>query len=146
VIGKKRARFIAVVIALAVVALCVSLWVNEGPLWRLVFMKKVQYESSASGHLLRGWKIEYRIGGLSIFPQEAQNWYVETGYKGHHWLKVDRTYRVTYWNLDGTVAKQELLATSPETKTTPPWWWGVQDQTKPTAPWWDHEKNAPKDD
>ena len=39
--GKKRARFIAVVLALAVVALCVSLWVNEGPLWQWVMTKTV---------------------------------------------------------------------------------------------------------
>ena len=34
---------VAIVIALAVVALCVSLWVNEGPLWRMVMLETVEY-------------------------------------------------------------------------------------------------------
>ena len=38
----KRSKIIAMTIALAVVALCVSLWVNEGPLWRLVMSKRLK--------------------------------------------------------------------------------------------------------
>ena len=37
---RKRSRLAVILILAAVVALCVSLWVNEGPLWRWVMLSR----------------------------------------------------------------------------------------------------------
>ena len=45
---KRRGRFIAVVITLAMVGLFLSLWLNEGPLWRLVMVGKWEHKDKGS--------------------------------------------------------------------------------------------------
>ena len=59
--SSKRVRFIAIVIALAVVGLVASLWVNEEPLWRLVMTKRIEYETGyETADNVRGWYTERR--------------------------------------------------------------------------------------
>ena len=40
--SSRRGRFIAVVLFVAVVAVCISLWLTEGPVWRWVMLKQVE--------------------------------------------------------------------------------------------------------
>ena len=67
----KRARPIAVVvlsaIVLAAVGVSYSLWRNEGPLWRLVMLKRVSYKATDHGHPIVGW---YTVRRWSDQPLE----------------------------------------------------------------------------
>ena len=68
-------------------------------------------------------------------------------------IKNDIFWRVTKWDINGKVVSQRFIhprnldldpsswkfMTMSETKTSPPWWWGVTDQTEPTPPWWNEK-------
>ena len=100
----KRSRLVLVVILMAVAVLFVSLWVGEGPLWRLVTWKRVYVETEICYPLdaitdiqaaeerpffepcnhfkLRGWVICKRFGD----PSNVDDWwnrtlYYENGFK-----------------------------------------------------------------
>ena len=60
---QNRGRFVAVVLLLAVISLCLSLWVNEGPLWRLVMLK--QQEILADDGWVQGVVTVYRFGEVT---------------------------------------------------------------------------------
>ena len=143
--SSRRGRFIAVVIALAaiaVVALCVSLWVNEGPMWRWVMTDVVVDEEIKK---LPGWPKEEKVrcygrndrwDGTRI----QDLWFsASTGYlcRDQRWSAVE-TFRITVWGQDGKIAMQgsaragKILVANLE----PPWLWGVTDQTEPTDPQW----------
>ena len=151
--SSRRSRIIAIVIALAVVAVCISLyisaWVNEGPMWRWVMTKRIGAVGNI-GHPVTGWATVRRwwshveqgqpIDTFSHGPSVL--YYDDTGFKAiEEHYKVGRVIRRTEWNLNGTVKRQTLWKESEgkvpsDTRTSPPWLWGVTDQTKPTAPWW----------
>ena len=142
--SSRRSRFIAIVIALAVVALCVSLWVNEGPLWRWVMCRKVEWQPNSS-RSMRGWFTAKRWTQPPLAHGRAKVWHVSTGFKAIEYeLENGAIMWATLWDQDGSVVLQKSHDLG--TIVSPPWLWNVTDQTKPTAPFWDHEKNAPKDD
>ena len=142
----RRATLVLWIVVVAIALVTTSLWLNEGPLWRWVILKRVdeEYSDPVTGHVLRGWQIRLRFRDLSYW-REAKMWYVKNGYLAQDWHKGFES-RVTSWNLDGTVRNQVIHRPDDPTtlKKTPPWLWGVTAQTEPTAPWWDHEKNAPR--
>ncbi len=138
----KRSRLVLVVILVAVAALCIPLWVNEGPLWRWVMLERVDVETFSSG---RGWMIARRWTNPQIQYGRKVLWDPKTGFK-----KLDQYYysgREAYgtgWDQDGKVRRQfhywfSDSGDKSETPSEPPWLWGVQDQTEPTAPWWGKE-------
>ena len=139
----KRGRLVLVIILVAVAALVTALWVNEGPLWRLVMLKRLPLEfSTAEGHKVRGWGMIKRSDSESY--GWSVMWYVESGYRAIIVFYVDGVPdRGVTWDVEGKVTEQ---VTTPEegsgvwaANESAPWWWGVTDQTKPTAPWWGKE-------
>ncbi len=52
--GMKKRHLIAAGILVAVVAMPVSLWVNEGPLWRWVMTKRVRLSEHPQPALVEG--------------------------------------------------------------------------------------------
>ncbi len=135
----RRGPLVQVGILIAVVALCVSVWVNEGPLWRVVMTKKYLRELvTHSGHPLKGWGWFTKKGA----PRSTEVMYfVENGYVYRLSHRRDSVGRTTTWNFDGTVQYQSRSsADGTEQNRSPPWWWGVEDQTEPTAPWWNEKQ------
>ena len=131
-----RPRLLLAVILTAVVVLCVflfSMWFNEGPLWKLMMLKRVPLLGVEN----RGWRTEYRWSGR--VHGRLVMWDLESGFKS-----IDCEFRngteiqSTVWRIDGTVAYQ-TWETEKGTKFIPPWWWGVENQTEPTAPWWNEK-------
>ena len=136
--SSRRVRIIAIVIALAVVTLCTSLWVNEGPLWRMVMFRKTEWPPHlymVDPEKSRGWFTAKRWTQPPLPHGQAKVWYVQKGFKAAEYeYENGAIMRVTLWRRDGSV----LLQQSPDLGTidSPPWLWGVTDQTEPTAPWW----------
>ncbi len=134
-----RPRLIALVITLSAVILATCLWVNEGPLWRLVMLKTSSYEGTEMTHQIRGWIIANRWTGLII---KSVDYYVETGFIATTRDWVGSVIQVTYYTPDGVVSGQEMYYAqgSGEKKlgstASPPWRWEAKDQNEPTAPWW----------
>ena len=70
--------------------------------------------------------------------------YEENGYKAMEGLWRNGTaIKSTSWNPDGTISNQHRYNWQDvpgqqwdEMKTSPPWWWGVEDQTSPSDPQW----------
>ena len=167
--SSKRGRFIAIVIGLAVVALCticVSLWVNEGPLWRVIVLRTiyVEYdptlvEKKLGNHEVRGWMTAKRWTRELTLHGYFVSFYVENGMKACEGeiYGITRLALVTatWWRIDGRVHSQrrdhdnfygeEIPAQPGSENWTDSWWWNVTAQTRPTAPWWDHEKNREKE-
>ena len=152
----RRGRFIAIVIALAVVTLCVSLWVNEGPIWWLVMTKKVPIPHiprslvpsspiNINTQYQRGWMTVKRWTHPQVVHGIAVAYWISNGLKSFECeIEQGIPIRTTCWRLDGSVQTQARHQPG-ENKDSPPWWWPVEDQTKPMAPWWDHEKNRAKE-
>ena len=76
-----RARFLlpwfavaAVIIAFAAVTLGVYLWVNEGPVWRLVMTKRVYDED-------HGWVTFQRWTDPLVPHGPSVSWWTETGFR-----------------------------------------------------------------
>ncbi len=162
----RRSHLVLAVVLVAVVVLCVSGWVNEGPLWRVVMLEKIPLDVYYS----RDGKFS---GLLNLMERERLN---EEGELLHEiivddhavcgWATVKRWTDppvqhgnlVCYIGENGFKAKEEEYKDGDATKgtewnfdgtvsrqirspwgrgrTSPPWWWGVKDQTEPTAPWW----------
>ena len=66
----------------------------------------------------------------------------ENGFKsGQAHYRHGHKVRFTFWNFDGTVSWQLYdvvkngKRVTERSKSSPPWWWDVEDQTEPTAPW-----------
>ena len=140
--SSRRARFIAVFIALAVVALCVSLWVNEGPLWRMVMLETVDYTTPGKfvvrGTVKRWGKYKGNTHGCQVI----WHW---NGLKARQGETLNGLGDgvVTYWSQDGRIVKQERYVIGRglvETKKETPWWDGVTDQTEPNDPQWIAER------
>ena len=151
-----RSHLVLGVLLVGVVVLCISLWVNEGPLWRLVMLKKIPYHKMGpmdfEGHVLRCEMMVNR------WTHASPRWpivyyYLDTGCKAIEKHEEGEFLKETYWNYDGSVRAQILsqivdkegvavgkVALGKINKRTPPWLWGVKDQTEPSAPWW-HEKD-----
>ena len=155
-------------VLVAVVVLCVSLWVNKGPLWRLVMLKKIPMHEgqfgSGDGHPSRGWVMVIR--GRKRSQYQCFAYFVENGFKSLE-TKPGNLLIETHWKFDGTISYQQRIVDKPldqlpppvlrnhrgqaaqaagrttlkmiEIKNSPPWWWPVDDQTEPTAPWWNEK-------
>ena len=128
----KRSRLVLVVILVAVTALCVSLWVGEGPLWRLVMLKRIYTDRfGADGSPVRGWYIVKRWPGEDPSPgRKTIFYYRETGFIETEVEKSEvGAIHVTEYSLDGSVRVQHwgepLHFGFP--KTSPPWLWDVAD-------------------
>ncbi len=154
----RRSHLVLAVILVAVVVvviLLVALWVNEGPLWRWVMLKRVDHEGYhgyfvslviINGHFpppTRGWKTVKRWTDHPIWYGKMVLYYVETGMKSAEGeIYAGPSSHATLWNLDGTIQQQRRVDPNRywEVKDAPPWWWPVTDQTEPTAPWWSEKK------
>ena len=148
----KRPRLLLAVILLAVITLLAALWVNEGPLWRWVMLEKVMIQSPAR-YLPRNSPWTKRVAGFKSINRWTKTEHgrlvffdLESGRQVQEqvWSKGS-CIRITKWSPRGTLYMQsrtrnEFGETIPaETTTSPPWWWGVENQTEPTAPWWGKE-------
>ena len=77
----------------------------------------------------------------------AISYYADSGFKQmevqhrNGWMVTE-----TVWHPDGKVSSQtrreirNMKVLSEDKKTSPPWWWPVDDQTEPTAPWWNEQQ------
>ena len=158
----KRGRLALAIVAIAGVALCVSLWVNEGPLYWLVMTKKeYSTQDSYSDKTGEPHPVQFDVSMTrwtkpGIRHGKVVGYYLENGFKaGQVEFRMGRQTSATCWNFDGTVWFQtgELLEkTYPpseqhsrprQKKWSPPWLWGVTDQTEPTAPWWGKQSENP---
>ena len=151
----KKRHLIAAAIVVAVVAVVVLLWVNEGPLWRMVMLKTIilpEYTPKKplwDAHPLRGWATARRwvrphperfLGTLPELYGKSVFYFTENGFKAFEEYSGREEVRTTYWNFNGKVHEQSRFALDEvETRKSPPWLWGVTDQTEPTAPWWGKE-------
>ncbi len=135
-------------------ALLICLWINEGPLWRLLLTKMVPLSEIGQGlkqiqygHETRGWVRVKRTPTVVkqrsyLVPHgEFVSYYVENGYKASEGKLFGWDLETTQWAFDGTVKYQvRARGDNPQiTKHSPPWLWGVTDQTEPTAPWWNEK-------
>ena len=143
--GKKRGRIVAIVvflvIALTVIVLLASLWVNEGPLWREVMSEEYSSLHEALwGEVGHGYRILYKMNPQtrSIVRGKYIGYYIENGFKAKDGMYQDGLpVAVTQWNFDGTINVQVTQEKGEVVfKKSPPWLWGVQDQTEPTDPQW----------
>ena len=136
-----RPRLALLVIVAAVVLLCISLWVNEGPLWRWVMTKRIPANGIFSDdffdgpHPVRGWYIGKRWTDLRIRYRKEVWFYSENGYKAwERHFEGGRYVGKTWWRFDGTVIQQ--FGSPWCKKEVPPWSWNVTDQNVPTDPQW----------
>ncbi len=150
----KRSRLALVLILLAVAGLVTSLWVGEGPLWRLVMLKRVPVSKyypfartpSFERHPVRGWMTVRRWGrdgSSSAMPTpygNAVGYYTESGFKAVEWHHTKNESRGTYWNPEGIIFRQRREGEESQMRLAPPWSWDMTNQTEPTAPWWEKEK------
>ena len=120
----KRSYIAIVVILTLAIALCTSLWVNEGPLWRLLITKKIPLELiTGNGHPLRGWVTVLRRLSSACYGPEVL-YFVENGllYRVVDWGSHHQ--KGTTWSFDGTVQNQWHVAEGKiKHNTSPPWWW-----------------------
>ena len=136
-----RSRLLLAIILTAVAVLFVSLWVSEGPLWRISMLEWVEgsreYPHRPYGHVIRWGEKAGRKHGLWL------------DYHMNGFLKEKAGYRYglshglrTRWNELGWVTGQDSHNNGRpvDLRSEPPWWDGVSDQTEPTAPWWEEEK------
>ena len=147
----KRSRVLLVIILVAVAVLCYfvfhSLWVNEGPLWRIVMLKEIDASVFDPVQGFVGAYIPRR--GISIVlrwtdPPKAHGrtewFYVSNGFKAQ---EVEYRYglagKSTVWSPDGRVGVQsrpDSRRNRREHKTSAPWWWGVTDRKRRDKPAW----------
>ncbi len=141
-----RSHLVLAVILGAVVALCISGWVNEGPLWRWMVLKEQTTEESGGwlhrklfgNHRIRVRATVKRWSDPPIPHGKAIGFYTQNGFKALEGeFRNGLMISVTIWNFDGTVAHQGVPGPD---KTSPPWLWGVKDQTQPSAPWWNEKQ------
>ena len=106
-----RSRLLLVVIVVAVSALSVSLWVGEGPLWRLVMLERKPvkvFEVRIQRYPVRGWKTVHRFNG-GLHGLHA-TWYLN-GFLAREVVYEDsQIIRQTSWNPDGSLRLQMQLA------------------------------------
>ena len=126
---------VPVLIALAVVALSVSIWVNEGLLWRWTMTKKVRITRNPRRHVLPdstylvGWKTVKRWDGAWHGPYFIYDH--GSGLRVEEGISKNGNSKMTRWSLRGNVYIQkwnvdEYGGSIPEeVKTSPPWLWGV---------------------
>ena len=151
----KRPLLLLVIIFVAITALFVSLWVGEGPLWRMVMLKEPwsiftvnegpEYFQT-EGYVpvtrwpMTRWPIERRI---RYVHGSFVTWHPSTGFKAVQAVcDYGSSVRQTIWYPDGRVLMQSRGHKGDadyEEMKSPPWWWGVQDQTEPTSPRWGKE-------
>ena len=131
----RRAKVALGVIALAVIGLGVWAW---EPVYWWVTARDIPSEWIDIAHPLRGWR-GYRKWGPEVLHGRCVYYYVETGFVARDAMyKHGNLVTKTSWRLDGTVqSQQRMIRTgSVQFKSSPPWWWSVQDQTSPSAPAW----------
>ncbi len=136
---------VAVVVALAVVSVlvvCVSLWVNEGPMWRWVILETrfLQYEVGEDS--IEGYSTWRRWGRYAGHKHGHEvHYFASNGYmKFVNMFRNGAWLSHTEWREDGTVKRQfrTLPDGSSELRNSPPWW--ETPQTEPTAPWWNDDE------
>ena len=148
----KKRHLIAAGIVVAVVAMPVPLWVNEGILWRWVMTKGIQFsefdgrsfiESEYGGYELRGWVTVERWNPTQTLRGTVVLYYQENGFKAAEGKAspIGPYSAGTRWGIDGRLKEQQIWKGGEriEHRGDPPWLWGVTDQAEPTAPWWGKE-------
>ena len=138
----KQSRLVLVIILVAVAALATSLWVNEGPLWRILCTRIVPIPAS------HGWRLASLDPPISVNPERLRGWmsverwseppvpwgravayHLRTGYKAAEWdLRGNRTVSLSVWNEDGMLIR-DFTTLFPTQRDV------VTDQARPTAPW-----------
>ncbi len=151
-----KRHLIAAGIVVAVVAMVVPLWVNEGPLWRLVMLERVCFEDLEVG--ARGWSEGTRWGKKDDPPRVGRSvaYWITSGYKcRENWWRKDSELAIqwphlptetvwirgrikdnkrdgvwTWWGESGRVQKQMIyrLGKVAEERTSAPWLNEVTDQ------------------
>ena len=151
----KRSRLVLVVILVAMGVLCVSLWLNEGPLWRMVMLRTVECDNSTGRmrYTVRrftapvsiripdeyslspphSWVVSARSHPSPGTAQGEFNWWWPSGslrQRGNY-DEGEPNGTWTEWYESGEVKVQhryrkgELVTR----QASPPWWNGVKDQT-----------------
>ena len=133
-----KRRLVLLAVLVAAIATCVSLWVNEGPLWRWVMLERVPLHFTLGNDHLVGWQSVKRWGENAGELHGRVLWYKSGGLKAVEAEDSDEYLTVTGWYKDGAVEFQMRghLPDDVETRTSPPWLWGVKNQTEPSAPSW----------
>ncbi len=131
----RRSHLVLAVLLVAVVALCVSGWVNEGPLWGLVMTKNIlvdgatgfeaadiipisfgtpvvlrpsSYPMRLFEHPVYGW-YKVKRWARSSGPVGRSTLYFQNGLKAVEYQFEDGILlRCTHWNFDGTVLLQRV--------------------------------------
>ena len=159
---KKRGRIVAIVITLAVVALCTSLWVNEGPLWRLVSLRKIWipattgfdtdilpirfgFDTPADAYIVRqeqfdipvtGWYMVRRWSDSSISVGKAQLFYESGVLAAAYEHKNGFLQKRTYWNPDGALRFQGRPAPGRYALLPGAIGFMAQEEERHFPPWW----------
>jgi len=84
-----------------------------------------------------GMRYVRRGRAASAFDRREVLWSVRTGYRVYRARSdADGGMRSTRWNSDGTVAEQARVEVGRrwESKSSPPWWDGAEDQAEPSSP------------
>ena len=149
---RKRGFLLLTLILLAVAALLVSLWVNQGPLWRWVVLETHVHHSPRDGNAIR-WvttRSRWSKGKVGCAFRHSVGYYVQTGTKAGE-LRYDGDENLvlsTRWNFDGSIESQHrnmslgqvsagnYIWSGGERQREPPWWNGVTEQTEPSMPEW----------
>ena len=136
----KRSRLVLVAIAIAiaaVAALCIPLWKNEGPRWRIVVTKKVYFEEKRIPHSRQGLSYGWRTVKSHGEVPHGRGVVFNKGWKHkeydyHNGLAV----RVTIWK-HGMVQMQyrevdeHARSIERQYKRSPSWWWDKTDYARP---------------
>ncbi len=125
----KRSRLVLVVILIGPAVLVTALWVNEGPLWRLIMTKRVHFE----GHPLNGWYTVKRWTQPPLKHGPKVLYFVETGLlRAKLVFRDGKCFQTTFWLFDGKVDMQLRFEDGTdqtlEIKNVPPWWCGEKAQ------------------
>ena len=141
----KRPRLLLLVIVAAAVVLCLSLWVDEGPLWRAVCLRKSSSVGWLLGHRTQGyfyvkrWRqpparhgIELRVYEKNGLTARRKVWVNGAAIRSTEWDVHGHVHRQSWQPWDQSGTRRLPL----KRKDSSPWWWGVTDQTEPTMPGW----------
>ena len=89
-----RPRLLLAIILTAVAVLCISLWVGEGPLWRLIMLKQIPLSTetlrawmpTTNSNHIRGWMSVKRWSDPPGAPHgRAVVYWTLTGFKAAEW-------------------------------------------------------------
>ena len=123
-----KSRVIAIAVVVAIAVLCVPLWMNEGPLWRAVMLKRVWDTSDADRNivLMCVWR-----WGKNRGVRHGPWWQLYPSGQIDHYVFENDNQKPgsvhTRWGSDGEIIYQ-----------LPAWTKGRAQEYRYSPPWWPH--------